>query len=158
MTVKIDFGSGFIDVSDYVKYDTISINRQGYNSNYKASQSVCRFSLIYDASIYAMWFSSGELAVEIYDGATLSFSGIVDKTRSREYDGVIGSVFIDIEANDYLTVLDVPVGDIVYADCKVLDPTDPTNSIVHKLVTITGTTINVSSTVTIDTVIQRFSP
>ena len=156
MTVKMDFGSGFIDVSDLVDYSSYTLNIQGFNSNYKSAQSVCRFSLIYQASVYAMWLDSTELYLEVYD-PLLVFKGRIDKTRSREYNGKLDNTFISIEANDYLSLLDKPVGDIVFKDCAVMNPADTANSIVHKLLALATTEITTAS-ITIPTVIERFTP
>lgn len=158
MTVRIDFGGGYLDVSDLVKYDTFTLTKNAFNNNYKAAQSVCNFSMIFDPTIYSIWLSTTDIKVEIMEGSTVTFRGLVDKTRSKEYNGKIDNTVIDIEANDYLTLLDAKVGDIVYSDCKVLDPSDPANSIVHKLVAIATTDITISSDITISTVIARFSP
>ena len=43
--VYIDFvdGNGYIDVSDFVKYDTLSIQEAAFNDTFHAAQNTCSF-------------------------------------------------------------------------------------------------------------------
>src|SRR5574344_1968358 len=186
--VYMDFGDGFANVSDYVKYETLKYSRRGFNDSYRYAQNDCSFSLIYDVALWNSirsattdiqvrivdltgnatitaendWFliteNSFEIAAET-DIAVPVFYGHAKPTKARTYTGNLNEMFIQIRATDEIDLFSIPVGDIVYADCAVLDPLNPDTSIVHKLALIAGwTTGMVSTSVTISTVIPRFSP
>ena len=122
--VYIDFvdGNGYIDVSDFVKYDTLSIQESAFNDTYHAAQNTCSFSLIYDASIYTKVVSSTiNCPLRIFDireGAVLHteadqpiltesgvqllietsvavpvFAGHIPPKSSRDYNGILNNTF-----------------------------------------------------------------
>jgi len=187
--VYIDFvdGNGYIDISDFVKYDTLSIQETAFNDTFHAAQNTCSFSVIYDVSIYTkITTNTKNLPLRIFDlreeaaihteadqpiltenGVRLLietsvavpiFAGHIPPKSSRDYNGILDNTIIKINATDNLDYFDMPVGDVLYANCAVMNPSDPANSIVHKLALIAGWTATMVSTAAIPTVIARYSP
>lgn len=189
--VFIDFqdGSGFIDITSYVKYDTFSITHRGFNDVYKYAQNECSFGVIYDASIFSSLATmSKDLIVRVLDiqeGASISaeddriiitessieiavensvavpvFYGHVPATRARTYNGLLDNTIFEFSAVDELDYFNAPVGDIVYTNCAVLDPANPSASIVHQLAAIAGWDgpNDVNPMYTIPTIIPKFAP
>lgn len=186
--VYIDFGTGFEDISDFVKYDTLIITSRCSNDTFHYAQNTASFSTIYDAALYTKFMAAEEdmpvRIVNVIDEACLAtendwflttensfnictesgvaipmFYGHIKPTRSRTYNGVIETTIIQFEATDDLNYLDAPIGDIYFADCAVYDATDPANSIIHKLAALRGfAPSQLDPTVSIPTTIQRFAP
>lgn len=93
------------------------------------------------------------------------FQGHMAPSYERTYNGIMYATQLSCSAEDDLSYLDTPIADpdvleliggVVYTSCKVCDPSNPTNSIVHKLAAIKG--LSVSSTCSIPTVIAKFAP
>lgn len=187
--VYIDFvdGNGYIDISDFVKYDTLTIQEAAFNDTFHAAQNTCSFSVIYDVSIYTkITTNTKNLPLRIFDlredaaihteadqplltesGVRLLietsvavpvFAGHIPPKSSREYNGILDNTIIKISATDNLDYFDIPVGDVLYANCAVMNPSDPANSIVHKLALIAGWTTSMISSISIPTGIARYSP
>jgi hypothetical protein len=189
--VFIDFqdGSGFIDITSYVKYGTFSITHRGFNDVYKYAQNECSFDVIYDASIFSSLATmSKDLIVRVLDiqeGASISaeddriiitessielaiessvavpvFYGHVPATRARTYNGLLDNTIFEFSAVDELDYFNTPVGDIVYTNCAVLDPANPSASIVHLLAAIAGWdgVNDIDPFYTISTIIPKFAP
>ena len=187
--VYIDFvdGNGYIDVSNFVKYDTFSIQESAFNDTFHAAQNTCSFSVIYDASIYTKLTSAVvNLPLRTFDLrenaaihteadqpiltennmrllvessiAVPVFAGHIPPQSSREYNGILDNIIVKINATDDLDLFDIPVGDIIYANCAVMNPTDPANSIVHKLAFSAGWSSSMVGEVSIPTIIARFAP
>lgn len=187
--VYIDFvdGNGYIDISDFVKYDTLSIQETAFNDTFHAAQNTCSFSVIYDSSIYTkLTTSTVNCPIRIFDlreGATLHteadqpiltesgirllietsvavpvFTGHIPPQSSREYNGILDNTVIKLNATDDMDYFDLPIGDVICTNCAVMNPADPANSIVHRLALIAGWSSAMVSAVSIPTVISRFAP
>lgn len=156
--VYLDFGDGFVDVSHLVKYETLKYSQRAYNDSYRYAQNDCSFTLIYDELIFNQLYL-GEAKVKIIKDSIPVFLGHTTPNKTKKYNGIVNISTYRIDAIDDLDYMEVEVGDIVYEDCKVLDPLNPTQSIIHKLANIAGWDNNrINSSVTIDTVIERFAP
>lgn len=159
--IYMDFqnGDGFVDVSKFVIYNTLTITRYGFNDSYSSAQSECTFSMKYDATIFPLLTSNDiDIILMVKEGDDDYFYGHIPYNRNWKYNGVPDNTIINIDAVDDTDYLDVEVGDIIYVDCAVCDPLNPSASIVHLLATIAGFGDRVDSSVTIDTVIPRFAP
>lgn len=159
--VYLDFqdGNGFVEVSDYVIYDTLTISRNGFNDAFSSAQSECSFSMKYSSTFFPLLTANTlDIIVYITESGTDYFYGHIPFNRNWKYNGIADNTIISLEAVDDTDYLDVEVGDIVYADCAICDPLNPSKSIVHLLATIAGFEDRVDDSVTIDTVIDRFAP
>jgi hypothetical protein len=181
-------GNGFINVSDLVKYNTLTYTQRAFNDTYHYAQNECSFDIIYDSVIFPkLRYVTDDILVRIVDlNDTVSISaendvllttengfyicaetniaipvfyGHIPPSRSRTYDGILENTIFTLEAIDELDWMDVEVGDISYTNCKVYDPSDPTNSIVHKLALIAGwDSSKLVNDKFITTVIAKFAP
>ena len=159
--IYMDFqnGDGFIDVSKFVIYNTLTITRYGFNDSYTSAQSECTFSMKYDATIFPLLTSNDiDIILRVNEGGNDYFYGHIPYNRSWKYNGIADNTIIQIDAVDDTDYLDVEVGDILYSNCAVCDPLNPSASIVHLLATIAGFGDRVDSSATINTTIPRFAP
>lgn len=157
--VFVDYqdGNGFFDISDFVKYDTLSISINAFSTSYKYSQNECSFDIIYNFTEFAYMsqthkdiilriidLKTGNAAAFIADPslfftceasgtATALFYGHIPNSKSWSYNGIADNTVISVEATDDLDYLDVPAGDIVCSNCHVLYPADKSHSIAHYL-------------------------
>jgi len=179
-------GTGFQDVSAIVKYNTFTINMSAFNDTYHYSQNTCSFDAIYNETFTSLILSTDKnIIVRIVDWSTETmlttesnwllttedafyliaeqgiatpvFYGQIKPTRSRSYNGILNNTILSLEATDELDLLDKEVGDIILTNCKILDPANPTASLVHILAGIAGFT-NISANTTIDVTIAKFAP
>ena len=162
--VYLQFETSYIDVSHLVKYDTLTITPRAFNDSYRYAQNECSFDVIYDDTVYQLYrYATKDILVkveEVENGiVTPLFLGHATYTKKRTYNGILDNTFFSIDATDDLDYMDIPVGDIFVKGYSVLDPTNPSNSIVHYLANIAGWgTSKVSTLITISTVIQCFAP
>jgi len=181
-------GNGFINISSLVKYDTLTYTQRAFNDNYHLAQNTCNVDVLYDPIIFPKlryvtkdilirivdvkenvlitteddWFITTEdsfyLCTE-YDIAVPVFYGHIPPSKSRVYDGIIENTIFTLEATDELDWMDVPVGDVAYSGYQVLNPANPTHSIVHALASIAGwDTSRVTSSTYIDALLPQFAP
>lgn len=175
-------GNGWQDVSEYVKWDTIEIQEEGLNQNYRHVQSSATFDLIYDETIYNKLASQTDdvlvtinmngsledytnlvgiarVGVTYLVNGTVGFTGRFKPFRNRTYNGIVDNMMISVDATDSSHLLDKPIGDIIYENYKVFDPTDTANSIVHQLALVAGFTLDkVSPICSITDVVPVFAP
>lgn len=187
--VYFDFqdGNNFIDVSHAVKYDTFQITTRAFNDSYRAAQNEATFDLIYDPIIFPlMRYLTKEVIVRIVDidGIYLTtenqltittesdialiveqdvalpiFYGTIPPTRAYSYNGILNNTTMTVEAIDEMNKLDIPVGDVLYANCKVANSADTAHSLIHLLAGIAGFTVDrINPTLSIPTVLARFAP
>ena len=180
--------NGYIDVSEFVLFESFKYTKRACNNTFHYAQNECMFSVKYDALLFSkitqadkellirvvdlktsaslsteddsliLTEASFELAAET-DVATPVFTGHSVLGHSYKYNGKLDNTTISIEAIDNLDKLGRAIGDIVYKNCKILDPIDQANSIVHKLVSIVGwSSLYVSPDVPIMTILPVFSP
>ena len=159
--IYIDFndGSGYRNVTDYVLYNSIKYSRNAFNENKQYAQNSCSFTLNYDQTLFYLYRTSTKLNIKIERTGTPVFTGYCLNKPSYEYNGILDNTQIEIEANDEIDLLDVEVGDIIFSNCAVCDPTHPEASLVHLLAAIAGfSTARVTPTVSIPTVLSKFAP
>ena len=127
--VYVDFndGVGFVDISSYVQYDTLSVTNIAFNNAYKTAQSSCSFSVIFSTTLYNnLTTFVGDLPVkvtQIIDSIeTPLFYGHIPYDRSWTYDGIIANTIIKLTAVDNIDYLSVPVGDVSFTGYSISDP------------------------------------
>jgi hypothetical protein len=164
--VYLDFqdGSGFRDVSSYVKYDTLQISTRAFSDNWHFAQNTASFSLIYDSVIFPLLhYNEKEVIVHITEvldvGFNVIFYGRIPPTKSRTYNGILDNTFFNVEAVDELTLLDKAAGDICYRNYQIMNPANKTQSIVHQLCYLCGLSDSqIDSNIVISDVIEAFTP
>lgn len=162
--VYLDFqdGSGFRDVSSYVKYDTLAITIRGCSDTFHYAQNEASFDLVYNSTIYTLLRNATKFIIcKITDDAgtpTPLFYGRISPTQTREYNGILNNTIWNISADDGLQQLDIPIGDICYTNFVVMEPMSPVTSIVHQLAYLAGFTEAQIGNVTIVNPIVKFAP
>lgn len=183
--IDLQDGAGFRNVSDFVKYDTLTVSTRAFNDSYMYAQNTCEFELNYDAELYPLLLANTNdilvtvtqsvaynlitedgysIATEawedlIVDAGKVLFVGHAKPSKKRSYDGILENTEWAVSAVDKADTLNVKVGDIVYINHSVYNPANPEMSIVHKLATIAGWPSSAfDSSVTISTVIPAFAP
>jgi hypothetical protein len=162
-SVYLDFQDtiGWRDISNLVIYNTLKVNQNGFNTSFGCVQSSCSFTISFSSELYSLYIGATKsVLVKVLDeNSSPMFYGHFQPTKQRKYNGILSNTQIDIAATDCLDNLEVSVGDVVYTNCKVLNPLDAANSIVHKLALIAGWSSDmVISSVIIPTIIPKFAP
>lgn len=136
----LDFGAGEVEVTDYILNDSVSIEMMGFSDEFHSAQSQASFTLIYEPGLYTDILTFTDyINVRITDEAgNPVFAGEAVPTTSREYNGIVENTFLQITAVDFTRRLQKEVGDVVYRDFYVSNPSDPTHSIVHSLALLAG--------------------
>jgi hypothetical protein len=186
--INFQEGLGFEDITHFVRDTSFSFTQRAFNDTYKYAQNEYSFELIYDATLWGrlrtatqsplirvlenhgapnllteagdkFLLENGDYVTIEEDEIDAYFYGHLSTDSSYDYNGITDNSILTLTATDELDLLDIPCGDVLYANHAVLDPANPTNSLVHKLVGIAGWNAGrVSSSITIPTVIQRFAP
>ena len=186
--VYIDFGSGFVDISESVKYNTLSITRRAYNDTYHYAQNSLSLDIIWSNALFSSIIAAtSHTSIYVVDyeenGCILTESGLhitteddlclyteqgliepvfyghLEDNKSWTYNGIPDNTIVTLSAVDNLDTLDIAVGDIVCANFSILDPTSPSTSLVHYLTALAGwSTANITSAISIPVVLDRFAP
>jgi len=157
--VYFDFGSGWYEVSDLVR-DGLSVSHRASSDNFHYAQNVASFTINYDEDIYNnIILATDPILVKITKDTVDFFQGFIPPTIKRTYTGILDLTQLDLEAVDSTETLKVPMGDVVYTGCKILDSADTGNSLIHKLASIAGiTALGIDNSVTISTVCSGLAP
>jgi len=188
--IFLDFqdGNGWIDISAYVKYDTLTINFNAFNDTFKSAQKTASFSVIYDASLYPKIIgATTEILIRIFDNNTDShlvtefewadlltedgyllalesgdifpiYSGFIPLSKAWSYNGIQDNTIIQLDAQDFTDWLNTPVGDVMYENFYIMNSVDQAHSLVHALAAIAGFTPASISAVDILDVLPVFAP
>lgn len=180
-------GSGYRDVSSLVKFDSLNITLQAFSDNFHFAQNEASFDIIYDSVIYPLLrYATKDIIckiLDVYDESLITaedghfliteagfylareiggfipwFYGRISPTKTRSYNGILNNTIWTIQVEDDSRQLDKPVGDICYTNFTVMNPNDPTTSIVHQLAYLAGFTLAQIGNVTISTSISKFAP
>lgn len=181
-------GNGYRDISSLVKYDTLNITIRGCSDNFHYAQNECSFDIIYDSIIYPLLYAATiptlckivDLYDESYqfitendfyllteddkyitteiDGFLPLFYGRIPPTKSRNYNGILANTIWSIRAEDDMMQLDREVGDICYTNFAVMDPYNPSTSIVHQLAYKAGFSLSHVGAAYISNIIEKFAP
>ena len=100
--------------------------------------------------------AAGNIKVKIVEDSIQIFQGIIANKPTYDYNGILENVQIALEVTDSIQELDKDIGDVVYWNCKVLDPAHPEASLVHLLASQVG--LQVSGDITIADIIPVFAP
>lgn len=137
--VFLTFAGERKDVSHLVSAKSIRLSSSLCGSTNKSTIDSLSFSLEYtrDKSLKALFFNSQKIWVEVFnpDGSPF-FTGYIPDGISQVLDG-LGEV-ISLEAYDNSWRLDMDCLDFVAERCRVCDPDNPENSIVHRLLLAAG--------------------
>ena len=157
--VYLDFGSGFQNISAFVKYDTLVVDPKAFSENFHFAQNSASFDIIYDSDLFIAIRAADTIICKIESGlGAPMFYGKISPSKSRSYDGIVNNEIWSLQAEDQLQELDQPVGDICYSGYAVMNPADTDHSIVHQLAYRAGFTAGQVGSVTISTVIDKFVP
>lgn len=137
--VYLTFAGERKDVSHLVSAKSIRLSSSLCGSTNKSTIDSLSFSLEYsrDKSLKALFFNSQKIWVEVFnpDGSPF-FTGYIPDGISQVLDG-LGEV-ISLEAYDNSWRLEMDCLDFVAERCRVCDPDNPENSIVHRLLLAAG--------------------
>ena len=137
--VFLTFAGERKDVSHLVSAKSIRLSSSLCGSTNKSTIDSLSFSLEYtrDKSLKALFFNLQKIWVEVFnpDGSPF-FTGYIPDGISQVLDG-LGEV-ISLEAYDNSWRLDMDCLDFVAERCRVCDPDNPENSIVHRLLLAAG--------------------
>jgi len=186
--INFQLGSGWEDISHLTKYDSFSVSTRAFNDTFHYAQNECQLDILYDATIWnnilstripillriissaddAMLTTENNVIITAESAFALAveqevfypvFYGHIAPETSWSYNGLTSNSIMSLTATDELDTLDVPCGDIIFANYAICDPVNPTTSIVHALLDEIGWDIAyVDPSVTISTVIPRFAP
>ena len=134
-SVWLDFGSGFVDYSSSL-YGTRPVRRsRAIYNDLKPVISTVRFSLVKNTSLVtALLTASEDIPVQLFDGASLYFTGYVRPTFKTTVNGAYGLEAVEIEAVDLWYKLDRTVGTTrTITNWAVSDPSNKSISLLHRL-------------------------
>lgn len=188
--IFLDFqdGNGWIDISAFVKYDTLTINFNAFNDTFKSAQKTASFSVIYDDTLYPKIIgASTEILIRIFDNSIVPclvseleladllteegyllalesgdifpiYSGFIPLSKAWSYNGIQDNTIIQLDAQDFTDWLNTPVGDVMYENFYIMNSVDQAHSLVHTLAAIAGFTPASISAVDILDVLPVFAP
>ena len=175
-------GNGWQDVSHVVKWDSIEVQEQAMNQNYRFVQNSANFTLIYDETVYNKLIAqTKDVLVRIQTKGSLedyknlvgvarvgttyltngsyAFTGRFKPYRNRTYNGIVNNMMIPINATDSSRMMDKEVGDIIYENYKICDQANTAQSILHQLTVLSGLPITkVNPLLQIDVTVPIFAP
>jgi len=163
-TVYIDFGgtSGEVDITSLIR--AIIPTQRICTDSYRRATDQCSLTLRYDADLMASLSSVvGEVTVRILKDGEPFFFGRIPPTESFESAGASGGSDPDVsdlelEVTDFGNKLDREItadDEIAWENLPVCDPSAPWVSIVHRLFSLCGLTLN--TTVAEPTVLRGFA-
>lgn len=141
--MSFDKGVTYIDISNFVKWDTVEITTRAFNDSYKLAQSQANFTLIYEPDLYsAIRACTHDLYIhirhsisdrvfdatlgfttlgskslgsyQVFPGEYSMFSGHAPSTISRSYNGIMDNTMMQVDARDFSDLLQEPCGDVLY--------------------------------------------
>jgi hypothetical protein len=180
--LSFDNRQTWINISGFVKYDSITITSRAFNDDYRNAQNEATFSLLYDPTVFALLraavtdvyvFITSEslgptlgsitLGETTLSSTTPLFTGHFLPSYSRTYNGILDNTIIQIRATDSADLFDVPTGDIVYRTqvgmpYRICNPAQPQYSILHQLTAIVDPLIQIDPNLNIPIDIGIFAP
>lgn len=141
-TVEFDFGdgAGWENVSLLTRMKEFYRERYIYNALTPTVDS-CRFRMKYDQNILSkILLASGDIKARIFDQDSSDyFFGFVNPNYKIKSKTRVEWIEIRLIDNNYILEKRI-ASNLQYADIKLMDYTDPSNSLVHKILLDSGAT------------------
>lgn len=143
--VKFPGDGAYTALDDYVLEQSMEIDEQLMNEDWRACKDVCRFGIQgYTSAIHNKFYSANdEILLRVIESGTTMFTGIIDPNYRQQVGEIMEPLYLEAEDNSYLldelvdTSFTYPtlVGG---TPLKIFDSGDTNNSIIHKLLDAAG--------------------